>query len=132
MEPDRSVHPGAGNRGWLGEDGTLHVLGAWSSCYFQRSRETPFAAELMLGARTGSQEVLRRWGALPLEHLRATRPALRHPAPCRLARRIAGKLRHLLALCGMSEEFFRWIHEGRRMHAAQLLADRQAIRRGLS
>ena len=62
MEPDRSVLPGAGNRGWLGEDGLLHVLGAWRVPAISNDRETPSAAELMLGARTGSRAVPRRRG----------------------------------------------------------------------
>src|SRR5262245_7017410 len=132
MEPNRPIHPGEAKRGWWGEGG-LSMRSAHGEFprYFRTIAKTPSAIELVLGA--GSQAVphrLRR--ALPPERVCATQPALRHPAPCGLARRIAGELRHLLALCGVSEKFFRWIRETRRIHAAHLLADHQAMRRGLS
>jgi len=46
--------------------------------------------------------MLERFGALP--------PPLRHPGPCRLARRVARELGHLGAICGVPQKFFRRIH----------------------
>src|SRR5882757_1839328 len=48
--------------------------------------------------------------ALALEALRTVEPSLGHPVPCRLARRIARELRHLLAVRRVPQKFFRWIH----------------------
>jgi hypothetical protein len=48
--------------------------------------------------------------ALALEPFGAAQPALGHPAPSRLARRIARELGHLLAIGGVPQEFFGWIH----------------------
>ena len=62
---------------------------------------------------------------LALEDFGAMAPSLGHAAPRRLARGIAGELCHLLAIGGVSQELFGGI-DGRRMHAAFLLADGQA------
>src|SRR5262249_24706887 len=44
------------------------------------------------------------------EDLGAMLPALGHLRPGRPARRIAGELRHLLAILGVSQELLGWIH----------------------
>lgn len=51
-----------------------------------------------------------RCRVLPLERFRAAQPPFGHPAPCRLARGVAGELGHLLAFRGVSAKFLRWIH----------------------
>src|SRR6266702_2230712 len=50
---------------------------------------------------------------LPVEHLRAVKPSLRHAIPGRLARGVACELRHSLAVGGVPEKFLRWIHHVR-------------------
>jgi hypothetical protein len=109
---------GSAASGW-GEGGlSMRLAHGEFPCCFSNDREAPYAVELMLdaGSQAGPRRLQRR--ALPLEHFRATQPALRHPAPCRLARRIAGELGHLLTLSGVPEKFFRWIHEARRIHGS--------------
>src|SRR5262245_2079935 len=66
----------------------------------------------MLGSGVVAAISFRRPGghALALEDLGATKPSLRHPAPCRPARGIARELGHLLAVGGVPEKFFGWIH----------------------
>jgi hypothetical protein len=51
-----------------------------------------------------------RGQALALEYLGAMQPALGHLRPGRPARRIAGELRHLLTILGVSQELLGWIH----------------------
>ena len=64
-----------------------------------------------LGLRVGAAPVGLRGGpllrhrALTLKHFGAMQPPLRHPAPGRLARGVAGKFCHLLAVGGVSKEF---------------------------
>jgi hypothetical protein len=48
--------------------------------------------------------------ALDLERFSALQPSLRHSDPRRPARRVAGKLGHLLAVGGMSQEFLGRVH----------------------
>src|SRR5438034_6354440 len=50
---------------------------------------------------------------LPVEHLCAVKPSLRHAIPGRLARGVARELRHSLAVGGVPEKFLRWIHQVR-------------------
>jgi hypothetical protein len=47
---------------------------------------------------------------LDLERFSALQPSLRHPDPRRLARRVARKLGHLLAIGGVSQEFLGRVH----------------------
>ena len=68
---------------------------------------------------------LLRHRALALKHFGAMQPPLRHPAPGRLARGVAGKFCHLLAVGGVSKEFVGRIN-GRQVHARALLTGRQA------
>lgn len=49
-------------------------------------------------------------GALAIEALGAGEPALGHPIPGRLARRVARELGHLLAIGSVAQEFLGWIH----------------------
>src|SRR6516162_725457 len=66
----------------------------------------------MLGSGVVVAISFRRPGghALALEHFGATKPSLRHPAPCRLARGVARELRHSLAVGGVPEKFLGWVH----------------------
>ena len=68
---------------------------------------------------------LLRHRALALKHFGAMQPPLRHPAPGRLARGVARKFCHLLAVGGVSKEFVGRIN-GRQVHARALLTGRQA------
>jgi hypothetical protein len=54
--------------------------------------------------------------ALAPESFSTLKPSLGHPAPCRLACRIARELGHLLAIGGVSQKFIRWIHHGHDAH----------------
>src|SRR5438034_5696359 len=51
---------------------------------------------------------------LPVEHLCAVKPSLRHAIPGRLARGVARELRHSLAVGGVPEKFLRWIRSEER------------------
>src|SRR5262249_31411507 len=69
-------------------------------------------AASMLHVGGGGTEPFRWLGgrALALEHFGATKPSLRHPAPCRLPRGIAPELGHSFAVGGVPEKFLGWIH----------------------
>src|SRR5215471_13770757 len=76
----------------------------------QRTRARSAASIVHVGG-VGTEPFRRLCGrALALEHLGATNPSLRHPAPRLLARGIARELGHSLAVGGVPEKFLGWIH----------------------
>jgi hypothetical protein len=54
--------------------------------------------------------------ALAPESFSTLKPSLGHPAPCRLACRIARELGHLLAIGGVFQKFISRIHRGHDVH----------------
>jgi hypothetical protein len=47
---------------------------------------------------------------LAFSQFSALEPPLGHLVPCGLARRVASEFSHLLAICGVSQEFLGWMH----------------------